>query len=174
MNLEFQGRGFSNICNSDMLYRLRFTLLNFNFNNDIILEWRIEGISKVLYHNYGILHNKFKESVDIPSRAQWEQDLGPLSDDHWTMALSAVPKVLLSTTQKLTQLFILHRLYYTPEKLFKWKRRDSPLCPHCRGGPANVIHMLWRCPKLHRYWQGIIKTINSLSEIKLPLDPGIC
>lgn len=34
--------------------------------------------------------------------------------------------------------------------------------------------MLWRYPKHHRYWQDIIKIINSLLRIKLPVDTGIC
>lgn len=119
----------------------------FKFNNSkIILLLKKEGKKQVLLSKlYETLNNKFKEKVAVPARIQWERDLGPLSDAQWSEALSAIPQVSLFTTQKLTQLFILHTTYYTPEKLFKMKCRESPLCPRCRGAPANLIHMLWRC-----------------------------
>lgn len=44
-----------------------------------------------------------------------------------------------------------------------------------KRGPANLIHMLWRCPKLHRYWQSAVETINGMfGKTKLPMEPGIC
>lgn len=100
--------------------------------------------------------------------------LGPISDDQWELALSVLRMVSLSPTETLSQLFIPHRTYHTPEKLFKWHHKDTPLCPKCKGGPANLIHMLWRYPKLHLHWRGVIITINSVFQASLTEDPGIC
>lgn len=98
---------------------------------------------------------------EIPARAVWSCDIGPISDEQWASTLWATPLSSLSPAQNLTQIFILHRAHYTPEKLFEWKCRDTAQCPRCKGNPANLIHMLWRCPKLHRYWHEVISMINS-------------
>lgn len=34
--------------------------------------------------------------------------------------------------------------------------------------------MLWRCPKLVRYWNSVITIINTVYQVQLPLDPLIC
>lgn len=77
-------------------------------------------------------------------------------------------------TQNLTQLFILHRAHYTPEKLFKWKHRDTAQCHRCKGRPANLIHMLWRFPKLHHYWHEVVSMIINVFRTGLPPGPGRC
>lgn len=33
--------------------------------------------------------------------------------------------------------------------------------------------MLWRCPKLHRYWESIFDILNSLCFTHIPPDPKI-
>lgn len=38
--------------------------------------------------------------------------------------------------------------------------------------PTDLLHMLWECPKLFRYWQRSIDTINGVFIIEM--DPKVC
>lgn len=51
--------------------------------------------------------------------------------------------------------------------------RRSDKCPRCRE-TGDLIHMVWRCPKLVRYWSGILKIINTTFRVKLDLEPKTC
>lgn len=121
-----------------------------------------------------IYHFTCQGTVDVPSWEQWSRDLDNTLEDQWEIALAAFPIVSLFPTQRLTQLFLSHRTYQTPEKLFTWQRRDTPVSPKCDGGPSNLIHMLWRFPKLHRYWKRVLAILKKFFQVNLAEDPCIC
>ena len=50
----------------------------------------------------------------------------------------------------------------------------DPTCTRCKRDHGDLIHMLWRCPKLHTYWAGVVSTINSAFGVSLPQDPRAC
>lgn len=83
------------------------------------------------------------------------------------------PQVSVPPSQKMLQLFFLHIVYYTPKKLFRYGYRVDDKCPRCQG-TGDLIHMMWRCPKLFRYWNEILEDINSTFGLKLELDATIC
>ena len=39
---------------------------------------------------------------------------------------------------------------------------------------GDLIHLLWRCPKLHRFWRGVVDTLNSVFQVAVPLEPIYC
>lgn len=41
-------------------------------------------------------------------------------------------------------------------------------------GPGDLVHMIWRCPKLHRYWSGIMEKINSVFGTSLDTESKVC
>lgn len=61
----------------------------------------------------------------------------------------------------------------TPIQLYKWGRRDSPLCPKCQLHQGTRIHTLWKCPKLVGYWNEVVEIIN-VYLIQLLMDLVIC
>ena len=67
--------------------------------------------------------------------------------------------VSIAPAQRLSHLFLLHRMYYTPQKLFKLGWRQNNECPRC-GAKGDFLHMVWRCPKLYSYWVEITERIN--------------
>lgn len=104
-----------------------------------------------LYH---ILLNTAKVDGQAKSLLHWQKDRIDLDEDEWTRAMEILLAVVsISPCQQLTQLFILHRTHYTLQKLFAWGKYTSPLCQRCSVSNGSLIHMLWRCPKLHRYWE---------------------
>lgn len=50
--------------------------------------------------------------------------------------------------------------------------RETPDCPRCDRGPADLIHMLIkRCPKLLWHWQEAVTFIPSVYQANIPIEP---
>lgn len=49
-----------------------------------------------------------------------------------------------------------------------------PNAPQCGGLNGGLIHMMWRCPKCHRYWGEVIDPMNSIFGVTLELNPITC
>lgn len=107
----------------------------------------------------------------MPCRRGWEKDLGTIDGDVWETLLNSVPLVSVSVTQKLSDLFQLHRAYRTPQQLHKWGSRDSPLFSKCQQAHGDLLHM---CPKLFCYWTEVISTIPRVYNYQLQKDPVAC
>lgn len=75
----------------------------------------------------------------------------------------------LFPSHQLTQLFILHRVYRTPEFLCAIGLRSDPACPRC-GNLGSLIHLLWLCHKLQRYWAEVVGVPNGLLEVNFLVD----
>lgn len=74
----------------------------------------------------------------------------------------------------MSQLYIILRVHYTPVKLHRMGRLADPLCDRCRWAPGDLIHLLWRFPKLHHYWSGVLSTLNLVFQMTVPLNPICC
>lgn len=111
-----------------------------------------------------------------PTRAPslWEQDVGPITGEQWEEILQSINICSLNVAQKVSQLYIILRVHYTPLKLYKMGRRTDPLCGRCERHQGDLIHLLWRCPKLHRYWSEVMETLNRVFQTTIPLDPIHC
>lgn len=71
----------------------------------------------------------------------WFRDLETLSDEEWEQSLKNLFEVSLSSSQYLTQLFIIHRAHYTPLKLYSWGKAVTSNCPRCTTDTGTLIHM---------------------------------
>lgn len=104
----------------------------------------------------------------------WERDLGQITGEQWEEALQSISTCSLNVAQKVSQLFIALRVHYTPRKLHRMGRAADPLRCRCRQHDGDLIHLLWRCPRLHRYWNEIAGTLNGVFQTKVPTDPLCC
>lgn len=68
------------------------------------------------------------------------------------------------------QFNIIHRVYYTPERLHKISDLYSECCPRCKTEVGTLLHMFWTCSELKIYWRNIIQTIDKMTNVKLPYD----
>lgn len=80
-----------------------------------------------------------------------------------------------STSAKhgLIQLKIVHRVHFTKARLGKIYPNLDPLCPRCRGQPADLMHMFWLCPNLSTFWTSIFKAFSEMFGTRLDPNP-IC
>lgn len=90
------------------------------------------------------------------------------------MWVRSAPLVSISALQKLSHLFLLHRAYKSPIQLHKWGSRDTPLCLKCERDHGDLLHMIWRCPQLFRYWAEVTNTISQVYIFRLNSDPIVC
>lgn len=59
-------------------------------------------------------------------------------------------------------------------QLYKWGNRATPLCPKYERDHVNLIHMLWKCPKLFHYWKEVLDLISQVYMTAIPRDPVMC
>ncbi len=120
---------------------------------------------------YNLIHNINSGSANS-TRGAWEESLGfELPDEHWERILELTHTSSICARHGLIQCKILHRVYYTNARLTKIYPSVSDACNRCKQSPANLIHMLWECPKLFEYWTKILKTLKDAFNIDIDTDP---
>lgn len=108
--------------------------------------------------SYSMLLNKFLPNGTGGVISKWERDVGIFEENQWEEA--AVPQCFLNVAQWLSQLYLLLRVHYTPARLVRMGVRDDPSYTRCIRDHGDLIHLLWRCPKLHIYWKQVMGIIN--------------
>lgn len=106
---------------------------------------------------------------------QWERDLGlKLTTDQWGAILKRSNYLSKCVRYKMIQFKILHRFYITPYKLNKMNSDVSNLCWHGCMKTGTLIHLLWFCPEVKKFWLNIEEFICKLFNVKFQLSPLIC
>lgn len=128
----------------------------------------------LISHCYSMLLSNYLDGYPSKVRGKWEGDIGQLSGDQWEDALQGVVISSLISSQKLSQLYIVFRSHYTPARLQRIGALTDTLCCRCKHDRGDLIHLLWRCPKLHRYWTAVLDTLNRVFQTQEPLEPKCC
>lgn len=84
-------------------------------------------------------------------RARWVADVGELDDEEWSDVLTSCKLVSPKRSDRLAQLYILHRLYLTPANLTRCKPTGDPSCPrcgYCNSSPFSLHLVLSGHPEL--------------------------
>lgn len=145
------------------------------FSSVPLLETVVQATSTkgLISTTYSALLENSAHKFSLPSRAKWEHDIGPIPNKGLEEIIWALSLVPLSPSHRLTQIFILHRDYRTPECLCTIGLRADSICPRC-GNSVSLIHLLWLCHKLQRYWAEFVGTLNRLLDVNLSVDPLTC
>lgn len=107
-----------------------------------------------------------------PGQVRWEIELGrPLTAKEWEQAHYRAHHTAHSTSGMETAFKVLAYWYYTPARVYAWKASRSDLCWRGCGATGTLTHLLWRCPKLVRYWAEVLNDIDSTFKITLPRTP---
>lgn len=81
-------------------------------------------------------------------KARWEDELGPMEDEEWSEALDTCKLVSPKLSDRLTQIFILHRQYLTPLKIARYRPSQPTSCPMCNQATGTFYHLLWQCSRI--------------------------
>lgn len=94
-----------------------------------------------------------------------------LSDDNWDEILQDYFTTTIAARDRLIQLGIFHRTYYTPLRLFQMNKRDNPDCHNSRG---DVLHMPWSCDKGCPFWSHVTHFIATHFDLPNICNPKWC
>ena len=130
-----------------------------------------ESDKHLLADIYKILNNT-NQLPKSTARVRWEQELErEISDKEWMDAVTRARTATYSTAGRETAMKILHYWYYTPERILKWNRASGGKCWRGCGNTGSLIHLLWSCPKLTRFWKEVLDAVDSMFEVVLPRFP---
>lgn len=52
--------------------------------------------------------------------------------------------------------------------------QPDSLCIKCTWDHDDLIHLLWRCPKLHQNWKGVVDLLNKVFQATIPTLRAAC
>lgn len=82
----------------------------------------------------------------------WEKGTGCVfEEEEWTKTISNTGKFIRECKGKLTQYKIVYRYYWTPVRLNRMGLMNS-LCWKCQNDSGTLMHCLWECPVISRFW----------------------
>lgn len=64
--------------------------------------------------------------------------------------------------------------FYTPKRLHKMGRGESPECPRCNAAEGDFFHMLWQCPHVTRYWKAVLTYLEKALWLPNIYSPARC
>lgn len=129
---------------------------------------------KLISTLYATLRTKSVARIIDTARIRWEDDLGPIDNSDWEDILENVKKTSPKISERLTQLYIIHKSYLTPARIAKFSPQQNPNCPRCSSNPCTFFHLLWLCPEIQSYWIQIIKFLHDHMGSLIQLDPKLC
>lgn len=127
-----------------------------------------KGLISTLYNNICVIIPHSLQDV----RKLWENDLGEeMTDDQWETVLKLIHSSFTCARHRLIQLKVVLRAHLTKARLAKIFPDVNPLCPRCKGQPADYLHMLWSCPKLSTFWVSIFSAYSKMFQKYITPNP---
>lgn len=134
-----------------------------------------EEPSELILNFYSTLRLKRTIAITQKAKIAWEQEVGPIDDADWYEILKGVETVSPKLSDRLTQLYIIHKAYLTPLRMTKIQRTFNPLCPGCLAVPGIFYHLIWSCPNIQTYWTQVIRFLHhDTMGSPVVLDPKLC
>lgn len=119
-----------------------------------------------------ITQSSTKLAYNVKSR--WERKVGHLEDEEWTEALDSCKAVSPKLSDRLSQIFILHRAYLTSLRIANYKRDCPSTCPLCHKETGMFFHLIWACPLIQGFWKQAVDFLHDTMGSPLTLDPKQC
>lgn len=101
----------------------------------------------------------------------WQGDIPSLVDDNWEEGIQQYLPLVISARDRFVQLKILHRAYFSPQRLAKIYRDSNSLCPKCTSEEGSFFHVVWACRRIQTFWREVVATVSSVSGLSVQCDP---
>ena len=109
------------------------------------------------------------------TKKKWEHDLLiEISPEDWSDICDKIHNCSYNLRHKLSQFNLIHRVYYTPEKLHRMDSEMSFLCWRCKKQRGTFFHMFWTCSAVSSFWHSVVNRISSCLGISVPYSPRLC
>ena len=66
------------------------------------------------------------------------------------------------------------RMYIAPVKLHHMSDNIPDICTKCLNDKGTLLHCLWECPKIQKFWKDVIKCLSEVFNINIPLNVKLC
>ena len=121
---------------------------------------------------YGFLRRALA-TTRSPAQLRWESDLGrTLTDKEWEGIYRRANITAHSAGGRETWAKLVHHWYYTPTRVHRWRPLTSDRCWWGCGGEGSLVHLLWHCPKLTRFWDQVLNKLDEIFDNELPRLPA--
>lgn len=115
----------------------------------------VSELYRMLIHK----HTALRSSAQV----RWETDVGrPFFNKEWEQIHFRAHHTAHNAASAETAFKVLSYWYYTPAGIHQWDKSKSELCWRGCGMSGTLSHLLWRCPKLQRYWTEVVDNRQSL------------
>lgn len=158
------------------MYLTQAQSLDLTVGNNFVLERILRSLSTtgLISCAYRDLLTAQLQECPMPTRSKWESEVAPLMDDQWKSFLELTPLLSLNESQSLSQLFLMHRIYRSPEFLFQIGVRGDSCFPWCTRPNTHIVHMLWEYPSIGQFWRDVLHLIEVVFEVILPRSLCFC
>lgn len=100
--------------------------------------------------------------------------MGQFDEAEWQDALASHKIATIPSRQKLVQLKIIHRTYYTRVLLHRIGKIGTPLCLRECGQSGTYFHTIWECPRIQPYWESILNIVTQVTGVTLKPNAKRC
>lgn len=80
-------------------------------------------------------------------KPRWEREVRTIEDEEWEEALETCRMVSPKLSDRLSQIYILHRAYLTPIRVARYRQNQPTTCPMCgiekKGGFHHDRYGVW-------------------------------
>lgn len=101
-------------------------------------------------------------------------DVGVIENEEWDEILEDVKRVSPKLSDCLTQLYIIHRTYLTPQRIARYKPTYNPGCRLCDHTPGSLYHLIWSCPTIQAYWIQVVRFLHDQMGSPATLESKMC
>lgn len=114
-------------------------------------------------------------SVESSECRSWEADIQlGTATINWDTVWENIFQSSKNPNHQLIHYKICHRTYLTPRKRHMMGLAPNPNCTICNQGiVGTLMHVLWECPDILRFWIKVTDEVSAQVENKLPLDPAL-
>lgn len=133
----------------------------------------IKGSESIVKQMYQILSDK-----ETPRSKQtwqkWEMEMGAVipMESQVELWVEVMPS-LRSSYQRLILFKTFYDMYLTPHKMKKWDLTNEGGCPRCKNQEGTLVHLIWKCTKLHKYWKDIAQIVANIVKKQIQLTAQI-
>ena len=127
--------------------------------------------ASVFYKKMSSIETKMCEGL----RVIWQRDFGmDIDEGVWQDVISNVGRATRDARNKFIHYKIVHRYYFTPNKLFKMGLTKDNKCWKCNREMGTFLHALWDCSLVLPFWKAVLQKFESWLGQPLPESPRLC
>lgn len=105
----------------------------------------------------------------------WKQDL-PSDNNNldWHLIWHNLSFSSRNPNHRMIHYNFIHRPYFTPRSLFRFKALPSPNCTLClQKSLGTFFHMVWECPGVVAFWKNVCSVLSTLLSQEIPYSPTL-